>query len=136
MTGGQILGMLNGGLNPEYGTDPYNWNGGDVWRFNNRIKYSFIVNAADNHHIGNLMVTDANGNAFQLVSNGAPVMANLSHVFTFASTFGAPQQQVQGVTAVDEIIAYIKSKGTISPKIDDRTVQLDNAPTNVSDIGF
>jgi len=135
-TGMQIVGALNGGLNPEYGTDPYLWNGGDVFRFNNRIKYSFIVNAADNHHIGDLTVTTAGGQTVPLVTGGVPVAANLTHVFTFASTFGAPTQRVPDVTAVDEIIAYIKSKGTISPKIDDRTVQLDNAPTNVSDIGY
>jgi sulfur-oxidizing protein SoxB len=135
-TGQQIIGALNSGLNPEYGTDPYNWNGGDVFRFNSRIKYSFIVNAADNHHIGDLTVTTAGGQTVPLMTNGVPVLANLGHVFTFASTFGAPPQQVPNVTAVDEIIAYIKSKGTISPKIDDRTVQLDDAPTNVSDIGY
>jgi len=35
-----------------------------------------------------------------------------------------------------EIVAYIKSRtdATISPVIDDRTVQLDTAPTNIADI--
>ena len=135
-TGQQIIGALNSGLNPEYGTDPYNWNGGDVFRFNNRIKYTFIVNAADNHHLGDVTVTTAGGQTIPLMTNGVPVAANLGHVFTFASTFGAPPQKVPNVTAVDEIITYIKGKGTISPTIDDRTVQLDDAPTNVTDIGY
>jgi len=139
-TGAQILGVLNGGLNPEYGADPYNWNGGDVTRFNSRIKYTFTVNAPDNHHLGDVTVTTANGETVPLMTGGVPVSANLSRVFTFASTFGAPTQQVKdgqgnNLSAVDEIVAYIENKGTISPKIDDRTVQLDNAPTNVTDIG-
>jgi hypothetical protein len=64
------------------------------------------------------------------------VPANLSKPFSFVGSFslGAPAQVVPNVTAVDEIVAYIQSKGTISPVIDNRTVQLDTAPTNVSDI--
>ena len=135
-TGAQILGALNGGLNTEYGPDPYNWSGGDVTRFNNRIKYTYMVNAGPNHHIADLTVTTATGQVVPLVVGGVPVAANMGHVFTFAATFGGtPAQQVQGVTAVDEVVAYIKSKGTISPKIDDRAVQLDNAPANLTDVG-
>ncbi len=135
-TGAQILGALNGGLNPEYGTDPYNWNGGDVTRFNNRVKYTFIVNAPDNHHLGDVTVTTATGQVVPLMVAGVPVAANLGHVFTFAATFGGtPAQRLPNVTAVDEVVAYIKSKGVISPKIDDRAVQLDNAPTNITNIG-
>jgi len=133
-TGAQILATLNGGLNPEYGTDPYNWNGGDVFRFNGRVKYTFTVNAPDNQHLGDVSVTTAGGQTVQLMSGGVTVPANLARAFTFASTMGTPAQQVPNVTAVDEIVAYIQSKGTISPKIDDRTVQLDSAPTNVTDI--
>ena len=136
-TGAQIMGALNNGLNAEYGTDPYHWNGGDVFRFNNRIKYTFIVNAPNNQHVGDLSVTTTGGVTVPLVTNGVPVSANLSHVFTFASTFGSPTQKVPNVTAVDEIIDYIETRpnSTISPTIDDRTVQLDNGPTNVTDIG-
>lgn len=133
-TGAQILATLNSGLNPEYGTDPYNWNGGDVFRFNGRVKYSFTVNAANNLHLGDVSVTTANGETVSLMTSGVTVPANLTRVFTFASTMGTPTQQVPNITAVDEIVSYIQSKGTISPHIDDRTVQLDNAPTNVSDI--
>lgn len=139
-TGGQILAMLNAGLNTEYGPDPYNWNGGDVTRFNSGIKYTFKVNAPDNKHLVNVTVTNAAGQTFSLMSNGVTVPANLTKVFTFAATIGTPAQQLkdgQGKTlsAVDEIVAYIQSKGTISPKIDDRAVQVDTAPTNVTDIG-
>ncbi len=136
-TGAQILGGLNNNLNAEYGPDPYNWNGGDVFRFNNRIKYTFIVNAPNNQHVGDLTVTTSGGETVPLVTNGTPVAANLSRVFTFASTFGSPATQVPNVTAVDEIIDYIETRpnSTISPKIDDRTAQLDDGPTNVTDIG-
>ncbi|MHB8743396.1 MAG: bifunctional metallophosphatase/5'-nucleotidase [Sulfuricaulis sp.] len=134
-TGAQILAALNGGLNPEYGTDPYNWNGGDVTRFNGRVKYTFTVNAPSNHHLGDVSITTAAGQTVPLMTAGVPVAANQSAVFTFASTFGAPSQQLPNVTAVDEIISYIQSKGTISAPIDDRAVQLDTAPTNITDIG-
>lgn len=135
-TGAQILATLNGGLNPEYGADPYNWNGGDVTRFNGRVKYTFTVNAPDNHHLGDVTITTANGQTVPLMTGGVPVAANQSKVFTLAATFGGtPAQQVPNVTAVDEIVAYIQSKGTISAPIDDRTTQLDTAPTNVTNIG-
>ncbi|MBI5040245.1 MAG: 5'-nucleotidase C-terminal domain-containing protein [Gammaproteobacteria bacterium] len=132
-TGAQILGALNNGLNTEYGTDPYQWNGGDVFRFNGRVKYTFKVNAPNNQHVRSLSVTKANGQAVSLVTNGVPVTANLGTVFTFASTLpsGTP---VPNVTAVDEIVSYIQNKGTVGPTIDDRTVQADSAPTNVTDI--
>jgi sulfur-oxidizing protein SoxB len=135
-TGAQILGTLNAGLNTEYGPDPYNWNGGDVTRFNGRIKYTFRVNAPNHQHVVDLSITDANGNSWDLVKAGVNVPANLSKPFSFVGSFslGAPAQVVPNVTAVDEIVAYIQSKGTISPVIDNRTVQLDTAPTNVSDI--
>ena len=132
-TGGQILGALNNGLNAEYGPDPYQWNGGDVFRFNDRVKYTFKVNAPAGQHVTSLSVTKANGQIVDLVTNGMPVSANLGTQFTFASTLpgGTP---VPNVTAVDEIVSYIQSKGTIGPQIDNRTVQTDSAPTNISDI--
>ena len=132
-TGAQILGALNNGLNAEYGTDPYQWNGGDVFRFNDRIKYSFKVNKPNNQHVFNLSVTKANGTVVNLVTNGVPVSANLAQVFTFASTLPSGSA-VPGVTAVDEIVDYIQSKGTIGPTIDNRTVQIGSEPTNVTDI--
>ena len=134
-TGTQILGALNNGLNTEYGPDPYNWNGGDVFRFNGRIKYTFKVNAPNNQHLGDVSVTKVDGTTVSLMTGGVTVPANLTTVFTFATTMGGGTQ-VPNVTAVDEIVAYIQSKPnhTISAPIDDRTVQLDTAPTNVTDI--
>jgi hypothetical protein len=63
------------------------------------------------------------------------VPANLATVFTFATTMGGGAP-VPNVTAVDEIVAYIQSKPnhTISAPIDDRTVQLDNGPSNIADV--
>jgi len=134
LTGGAIMNSIANGLNTEYGADPYNWNGGDVFRYNGRVKYTYNVDAPS--HLVNLSVTTASGENVVLMNNGAP--ANLGRVFTFAGTAplpgaanGAP---IAGVNAVDEIVAYIQSKGTIGPVIDDRAVQLDNAPSNVSDI--
>lgn len=132
-TGAQILGALNNGLNTEYGSDSYQWNGGDVFRFNDRIKYSFKVTKPNNQHVWNLSATKLNGTVVNLVTNGVPVSANLATVFTFASTLPSGTA-VPNVTAVDEIVSYIKSKGTIGPKIDNRTVQIGSEPTNVTDI--
>jgi sulfur-oxidizing protein SoxB len=135
-TGAQIVGTLNAGLNTEYGPDPYNWAGGDVTRFNGRVQYSYKVNAPANKHLVNVSITTAGGERVDLVKNGVNQPANLSRTFTFAGTtpLGAPATTVQGVTAVDEIVAYIQSKGTISPTIDNRTTQLDNAPSNEADV--
>jgi len=135
-TGAQIVGTINAGLNTEYGPDPYNWNGGDVTRFNNRIKYTFNVNTLNNAHLVDLSITTAGGEVVNLVQGGVNVAANLSRVFTFAGSFsmGAPATPIPNVTAVDEIVAYIQGKGTVAPVIDDRTVQLDSAVTNVADI--
>jgi len=148
LTGGAIRGSILNGLNAEYGSDPYKWNGGDVFRYNNRVKYTFNADVNNPNHLVDLSITTAGGTTYELVKNGAPVLANLAMVFTFAGTAplpGAanvcPSPSNPGCTAiqpsaVDEIVAYIKSKpnATISPVIDDRTVQLDTAPTNVADI--
>ncbi len=113
-------------LNSEYGTDPYNWSGGDVIRFNHNVKYTYDVNAPDNHHLVSLQI----GNDV-LVQNGQPVPANLQNTYTYASSFpaGAPYSTppVPGTTAVDEIIAYIQQQPqqTVSPTRDDRAVRVD-----------
>jgi len=140
-TGGQILGVLNAGLNNEYGTDPYQWNGGDVFRFNGAVKYSYNVDAVAGKHLVDVTVTKTNDQSITLMSNGVP--QNLATPFSNAATFpaaGAASQRVmndQGkpVSAVDEIVNYIKNKSSaIAPVIDDRTVQLDSAVTNISDV--
>jgi sulfur-oxidizing protein SoxB len=134
LTGGAIMNSIANGLNTEYGIDPYKWNGGDVFRYNGRVKYTYNVNGMS--HLVNLTVTTASGEDVVLMNNGVP--QNLPRVFTFAGTVPLPGATniapVPGVTAVDEIVAYIQSKGTIGPVIDDRTVQLDNGPSNVTDI--
>jgi sulfur-oxidizing protein SoxB len=134
-TGTQILATLNGGLNTEYGPDPYNWNGGDVFRFNGRVKYTYNVNAPNNQHLVDVSVTKTDGTTVTLMTGGVTVPANLATVFTFATTMGGGAP-VPNVTAVDEIVAYIQSKPnhTISAPIDDRTVQLDNGPSNIADV--
>jgi S-sulfosulfanyl-L-cysteine sulfohydrolase len=131
-TGAQILGALNNGLNTEYGPDPYQWNGGDVFRFNGSIKYSFKVNAPNNQHVTSLTATK-NGTPVNLVTNRVPQSANLGTVFTFTSTLPGGTA-VPDVTAVDEIVSIYKARGTIGPTIDARTVQVDSAPTNIADI--
>jgi len=80
-----------------------------------------------------LSITTATGEVVNLVQGGVDVPANLARTFTFVATNGAAATQVPNTTAVDELVAYIKSKGTISPKLDDRAVQLDNAPSNIAD---
>lgn len=124
-TGTQIKAVLNTGLNQEYGTDPYNWPGGDVSRHNTRVKYTYKASAPDNQHLVDLSVTTAAGETVELVKNGVDNPTNLARTFTFVSQTGTPAQRVPDTTAVDEIVKYIQRKGTISPRIDDRTVQLD-----------
>jgi len=96
-------------------------------------KYSFNVNAPNNQHLVDLSITTTTGEVVPLVQGGVDVPANLARSFTFVTTNGSPAQQVPNTTAVDELVAYIRGKGTISPKIDDRTVQLDNGPSNIAD---
>jgi 2',3'-cyclic-nucleotide 2'-phosphodiesterase (5'-nucleotidase family) len=124
-TGTQIKATINSGLNQEYGPDPYNWPGGDVSRHNKQIKYTYKVNAPDNQHIVDLSITTTAGESVELVKGGVDNTANLARVFTFAATSGTPAQRVPNTTAVDEIVKYIQSKGTISPQIDDRAVRVD-----------
>ncbi len=124
-TGTQIKTTLNNGLNQEYGADIYNWGGGDVTRFNGRVKYTYKVNAPDNKHIVDLSVTTTAGEKVDLVANGVDVPANLARVFTFASTNGTAAAMVPSTTAVEEIVKYIERKGTISSILDNRTVRLD-----------
>jgi len=132
-TGTQIRTTINNGLNTEYGPDPYNWGGGDVTRYSHNVKYTYNVDAPDNQHLVDLSVTTTTGEVVPLVQGGVDVPANLARSFTFVATRGTPAQQVPNTTSVDELVAYIKSKGTISPVIDDRAVQLDNAPSNIAD---
>jgi sulfur-oxidizing protein SoxB len=132
-TGTQIKSTINSGLNTEYGPDPYNWGGGDVTRYSNHVKYTFNVTAPNNQHLVDLSITTATAEVVPLVQGGVDVPANLARTFTFVATRGTAAQQVPNTTSVDELVAYIKSKGTISPKIDDRTVQLDNGPSNIAD---
>jgi len=148
LTGNAIRGSIVNGLNAEYGKDPYLWSGGDVFRYNNRVKYTFNADVSNLTHLVDLSITATDGVTYDLVKNGAEVVANRTKVFTFAGTAplpGAanvcPSPTNPGCTpikpsAVDEIVAYIKSRpgATISPVIDDRTVQLDSAPTNIADI--
>lgn len=140
LTGGAIRNSILNGLNTEYGQDPYLWNGGDVLRYNGRVKYTFNADVANTNHLVDLSITSAAGVTYDLVKNGAPVPANQGRVFSFAGTVPLPgavgAAPVPGLTAVDEIVAYIKSRpgATIAPVIDDRAVQLDNAPTNIADI--
>jgi len=129
-TGTAIMTALNSGLNAEYGADIYNWGGGDVTRYNGRVKYTYNIAAADNAHIVDLTVTDAAGKAWPLVEKGVSNTANLAQVFTFAGTSGTAAQMVTSpMTAVDQIVAYIKSRpnATVGPKIDDRAICLDKA---------
>jgi 2',3'-cyclic-nucleotide 2'-phosphodiesterase (5'-nucleotidase family) len=122
ITGAAIRSAINDGLNREYGTDPYNWAGGDVTRYNSNVTYTYVVNAGNNAHIVDFKV----GNDY-LVQNGVNNPTNLAKSYTFAgsSSVGATTPQVLGTTAVDEIIAYIEAQGTVSPQLDNRTVRLD-----------
>lgn len=130
MTGTQILSTLNNGLNNEYGTDIYTWGGGDVTRFNKRVKYTFNITADNNKHVVDLTVTDKNGVAYPLVVKGVNDSANLARVFTFSGTSGSASERVSSpMTAVDQLVAYIQSQpgATVDPKLDDRAVCLDKA---------
>lgn len=122
-TGTQIKTTLTNGLNQEYGADIYNWQGGDVTRFNGRVKYTYKVNAPDNAHIVNLSVTTTTGEKVDLMVNGVDVTANLARVFTFATI--SSTAPVPNTTAVDEIVKYIEAKKTISAKLDTRTARVD-----------
>ncbi len=122
ITGAAIRSAINDGLNREYGTDPYNWAGGDVTRYNSNVTYTYVVNAGNNAHIVDFKV----GNDY-LVQNGVNNPTNMAKAYTFAgsSSVGSTTPQVLGTTAVDEIIAYIEAQGTVAPQLDNRTVRLD-----------
>jgi 2',3'-cyclic-nucleotide 2'-phosphodiesterase (5'-nucleotidase family) len=138
LSGGAIRGSIFNGLGTVYGTDPYLWNGGDVFRYNDRIRYTYNADVNNPTHLVDLSVTTLDGEVVDLVKDGVNQVANFGRVFTFAGTAPLPGAQniapVAGVNAVDEIVDYIKSKGTISPALDDRTVQLDDAPANEADV--
>jgi len=119
--GAFVYGQINGGLDREYGDDPYDWAGGDVTRFNNNVTYTYKVNAPDNQHLVDLKI----GNDY-LVQDGAPT-SNLSKTYTYAASApaGSGTPPVPATTAVDEIIKYIEAQGTVSSGIDGRTRRLD-----------
>ena len=138
LRGGAIRGSIFNGLSAEYGSDPYNWNGGDVFRYNDRVRYTYNADVNNPKRLVDLSITTTSGEVVELVKDGVNQMPNFGRVFTFAGTAPLPGAEniapMAGVNAVDEIVDYIKSKGTIAPVIDDRTVQLDDAPSNVADI--
>jgi sulfur-oxidizing protein SoxB len=120
--GAFVYGQINGGLNREYGDDPYDWAGGDVTRFNDNVTYTYKVNTSDDQHLVDLKVGDD-----YLVQDGVVNAGNLAKTYTYAGSApagsGTPRQPE--TTAVDEIINYIEAQGTISSGIDGRTQRLD-----------
>lgn len=120
--GAFVYGQINGGLNNEYGDDPYDFAGGDVTRFNKNVAYTYKVNAPDNQHLVDLKVGDD-----YLVQNGVVNAANLAKTYTYASSAsaGAGTPRLAATTAVDEIVNYIEAQGAVSSGIDGRTQRLD-----------
>jgi len=135
-TGTAILTGLNNGLNAEYGADIYNWGGGDVTRWNGNVKYTYNIAAADNAHIVDLTVTDKAGKAWPLVEKGVSNATNLAMTFTMAGFSGTVATMVSPMSAVDQIVAYIKKQpnATVGPKIDTRAVCLDKAAALVGTV--
>lgn len=130
MTGTAIFNSLSGALDTEYGPDPYQWGGGDVTRYNGNVVYTFNIAGPAGGRIVNLQVTDNAGTVWPLVVSGVQNTTNMAHVFTaasFRSSTGAVM--VPALTAVDQIVAYIKAQpnATVAPKIDTRVVCLDKA---------
>ncbi len=120
-----VFNILNHLTTQQFGDDPYQWPGGDVMRWNKNVHYTYKVDAPDNHHIVDLKI----GNDY-LVQNGVQVPENLDKMYTFAATTPPPPVPQSGTpvpntTAVDEIVHYIENRQTVSPVLDDRTVQLD-----------
>ncbi len=137
VTGAQVYGTLNTGLNLEYGPDPWNWPGADVMRFNKNVQYTYNVNTPDNQHLVDLKV----GNDY-LVQGGMPVAANMGKKYTFASSFPTgpttpPVASTDPNEAVDEMVNYIQGQGTVSPALDNRAVRLDQGPNpaGMSNVG-
>jgi S-sulfosulfanyl-L-cysteine sulfohydrolase len=120
--GAFVYGQINGGLNREYGDDPYDWAGGDVTRFNDNVTYTYKVNAPDDQHIVDLKV----GGDY-LVQDGAVNAANLAKTYTYAASApaGSGTPRLPATTAVQEIVEYIEAQGTLSSGIDGRTQRLD-----------
>lgn len=120
--GSFVFGQINGGLNREYGDDPYAWAGGDVTRFNSNVTYTYKVNAPDNEHIVDLKA----GSDF-LVQDGVINTGNLGKTYTYASSApaGGGTPRMPATTAVEEIVKYIEATGALSSGIDGRTRQVD-----------
>jgi len=120
--GAFVFGQINGGLNREYGDDPYDFAGGDVTRFNGNVAYTYKVNTPDDQHLVDLKVGDD-----YLVQNGMVNAVNLAKTYTYASSApaGAGTPRMAGTTAVEEIVNYIETHAPFSSGIDGRTQRLD-----------
>jgi len=120
--GAFVFGQINGGLNREYGDDPYDFAGGDVTRFNGNVSYTYKVNANDDQHVVDLKV----GSDY-LVQDGVANPANLAKTYTYAGSApaGSGTPRLSTTTAVDEIVNYIEAQGAVSSGIDGRTKRLD-----------
>ena len=134
-TGTAILSGLNTGLNAEYGADIYTWGGGDVTRYNGNVRYTYNITAADGAHIVDLSVKSG-GTTYPLVTAGVQNAPNLARTFTtagFSTSAGAVM--TPALTAVDQIVAYIKAQpnATVGPKLDGRAVCLDKASQPAAD---
>ncbi len=140
-TGTAILSGLVTALNAEYGPDPYIWGGGDVTRYNGNVRYTYnitpqatITDPLVGSHIVNLQVTDTAGTVWPLVTNGVSNAANLAHTFTSAGFSGTAANMIPALTAVDQIVNYIKAQpgATIGPQLNDRAICLDKASQPVA----
>ncbi len=121
-----VRNVLNNLLNQQFGSDPYQWPGGDVMRWNEKVRYTYRVDAEENKHLVDLTV-----DGDPMVVNGVANPEFLEKLYSFAATTPPPPfpetaQVVPDTTAVDEIVNYIKQVQMIAPVLDDRTVQLDD----------
>ncbi len=129
-----VYNMVNNWLNMRFGTDPYQWPGGDAMRWNANVRYEYIEDAPQDQHLVSLRVGDD-----YLYRKGAVVQDNMEKMYTYASTTPNPAQPQTGTPvyatdeqrefeAVDEIIDYIKAEQVVSPTLDRRTVQVFAGP--------
>ncbi len=120
-----VRNVLNTLLNQQFGPDPYQWPGGDVMRWNEKVRYTYRPDAPQDQKLVDLTV-DGDPMVVDTVVN--PVY--MEKLYSFASTTPPPPfpetaEVVPDTTAVDEIVNYIKQVQMISPVLDDRTVELD-----------
>jgi len=120
--GAFVYGQITGGLDREYGDDPYDWAGGDVTRFNKNVSYTYKVNAADGNHLVDLKIGED-----ILVQDGVVNAANLAKTYTYAASApaGGGTPRLPGTTAINEIVKYIEAHGTVSSGLDERTKRVD-----------